>query len=53
MDDLGMADWADLPRVVTWFDNIRAHASFAPTFYKGALLSENFPHLRERQAQSA
>ena len=25
MDDLSMADWQDLPRVVTWFDNIRAH----------------------------
>ena len=24
MDDLGMPDWQDLPRVVTWFDNIRA-----------------------------
>jgi len=53
MDDLGMPDWQDLPRVKTWFDNIRAHPSFKPTFYEGSLLSEKFPHLRERQAKSA
>jgi glutathione S-transferase len=49
MDDLGLADWQDLPRVVTWFDNIRAHPSFKPTYYHGSLLSERFPHLRERE----
>jgi glutathione S-transferase len=53
MDDLGMPDWQDLPRVKTWFDNIRAHPSFRPTYYEGSLLSEKFPHLRERQASSA
>lgn len=53
MDDLGMPGWEDLPGVVKWFDNIRAHASFAPTFYKGSMLSEKFPHLRGRQAKSA
>jgi glutathione S-transferase len=53
MDDLGMPDWQDLPRVKTWFDNIRAHPSFAPTYYEGSLLSEKFPHLRERRAKSA
>ena len=52
MHDLNMADWQDLPRVVTWFDNIRAHPSFKPTFYHGSLLSERFPHLRERQAKA-
>ncbi len=46
--DLGMPDWQDLPRVVTWFDNIRAHPAFKPTFYQGSLLSERFPHLREK-----
>jgi len=46
--DLGMPDWQDLPRVVTWFDNIRAHPAFRPTFYHGSLLSERFPHLREK-----
>ena len=53
MDDLGLADWADLPRVVTWFDNIRAQPAFKPTYYFGSLLSEKFPHLKEKQAKSA
>ena len=48
IDDLGMPDWQDLPRVVTWFDNIRAHPAFKPTFYHGSLVSERFPHLREK-----
>ncbi len=46
MHDLGMAEWQDLPRIVTWFDNIRAHPAFTPTYYHGSLLSERFPHLR-------
>ncbi len=46
MHDLGMADWQDLPRVVTWFDNIRAQPAFQQTFYQGSLLSQIFPHLR-------
>ncbi len=53
MDDLGLAHWQDLPRVVTWYKNIRAHPAFAPTFYPGSLLSERFPHLREKQPKSA
>ncbi len=49
MHDLGMAQqWEDLSRVVTWFDNIRAHSAFKPTYYHGSLLSERFPHLREK-----
>src|SRR5476649_217028 len=48
MDDLGLPGWQDLPRIVTWFDNIRAHPAFKPTFYHGSLLSERFPHLREK-----
>jgi glutathione S-transferase len=48
MDDLGMSSqWRDLPGVVRWYDNIRAHPAFKPTFYHGSLLSERFPHLRE------
>ncbi|MGH9808142.1 MAG: glutathione S-transferase family protein [Terriglobia bacterium] len=46
MDDLGLPDWQDLPRVVTWFESIRAHTAFKPTYYHGSLLSERFPHLR-------
>jgi glutathione S-transferase len=48
MDDLGLPGWQDLPRVVTWFANIRAHPAFKPTYYPGSLLSERFPHLREK-----
>jgi glutathione S-transferase len=44
--DLGLAGWLDLPRVETWFKNIRAEPAFKPTFYHGSLLSERFPHLR-------
>jgi glutathione S-transferase len=52
MHDLGLPDWRDLPRVLAWFGNIRAHAAFAPTYYHGSLLSERFPHLREASAKS-
>ena len=50
MHDLNMPGWLDLPRIVTWFDNIRAHPAFKPTFYHGSLLSERFPHLQEKTA---
>jgi glutathione S-transferase len=53
MDDLGLADWQDLPRVVAWFDNIRKQPAFKPTYYAGSLLSERHPHLKEKAAQSA
>ncbi len=47
MHDLRMPGWLDLPRIVTWFDNIRAQPAFQPTYYPGSLLSERHPHLRE------
>src|SRR6476659_6735386 len=50
MNDLGMPDWQDLPRVAAWFDNIRAEPAFKPTYYHGSLLSERFPHLKEQTA---
>ena len=53
MDDLGMANWADLPRVASWYDNIRAQPAFKPTYYPGSLMSERFPHLRETIAKTA
>jgi glutathione S-transferase len=53
MHDLNYADWQDLPRVVTWFDAIRAHPAFVPTYYHGSLLTERFPHLREKAQASA
>jgi glutathione S-transferase len=48
MHDLGLAEWQDLPRIATWFDNIRAQPAFKSTYYHGSLLSERFPHLREK-----
>lgn len=47
MYDLNYADWQDLPRVVAWFDAVRAHSAFVPTYYHGSLLTERFPHLKE------
>jgi glutathione S-transferase len=53
MDDLGMSSqWRDLPGVVRWYENIRAHPAFKPTYYHGSLLSERFPHLREKAKAS-
>ena len=40
-------DWADLPRVVKWYELIRAQGAFKPTYYPGSLLTERFPHLRK------
>ena len=49
MADLGEdTAWADLPRVARWSEAIREHPAFAPTYYPGSLLTERFPHLRER-----
>ncbi len=53
MNDLNFADWQDLPRVVTWFDNIRSQPAFQPTYYPGSLLSERFPHLKEKNAKNS
>lgn len=48
MADLGRsADWEDLPRVQRWYEAIRAHPAFAPTYYPGSLLTERFAHLRK------
>jgi glutathione S-transferase len=49
MADLGLeTSWQDLPRVVRWYDEIRAQEAFAPTYYPGSLLSERLLHLRVR-----
>jgi glutathione S-transferase len=51
MADLGQdGAWQDLPRVQRWFDAIRVHPAFAPTYYQGSLLTERFPHLRKSAA---
>lgn len=52
MDDLGQQTaWQDLPRVQSWYDAICAHPAFRPTYYPGALLTEHFPHLKEKVQQ--
>jgi len=49
MADLGLDTmWQDMPRIARWYDAIRAHPAFKPTYYAGSLLTEHFPHLRER-----
>lgn len=51
MDDLGLADmWQDKSAVARWYQAIRAHPAFAPTYYFGSLLTERFPHLKGRLA---
>jgi glutathione S-transferase len=51
MADLGLDTmWADKPAIARWYDAIRAHAAFAPTYYFGSLLSEKLPHLRGKTA---
>jgi glutathione S-transferase len=49
MDDLGLGHmWQDMPRIKRWYDEIRAHPAFKPTYYSGSLLTQHFPHLKER-----
>jgi glutathione S-transferase len=49
MADLGLDRmWQDKPRIAHWFTAIRAHPAFEPTYYFGSLLTEKFPHLKER-----
>lgn len=54
MADLNLGHmWADRPPVARWYDAIRAHPAFKPTYYPGSLLTERFPHLREKLAHAA
>jgi glutathione S-transferase len=51
MADLGLDTmWKDMSRVARWYDEIRAHPAFKPTYYYGSLLTERFPHLRKASA---
>ena len=46
MDDVNLGkSWADKPVVARWFDRLRAHPAFAPTYYHGSLHTEKYPHL--------
>jgi glutathione S-transferase len=54
MADLGLDRmWAQMPTIGRWYDGIRAHPAYGPTYYPGSLLSERFPHLSKRVAQPA
>ena len=49
MADLGLDTmWKEKPLIARWFDAIRAHPAFKPTYYFGSLLTERFPHLKKR-----
>jgi glutathione S-transferase len=49
IDDLGLAGmWADRPTVTRWYEAIRAQPAFKPTYYRGSLLTEIFPHLQKK-----
>jgi glutathione S-transferase len=49
MADLGLDHmWKEMPRVTRWYEAIRAQPAFKPTYYYGSLLTERFPHLREK-----
>jgi glutathione S-transferase len=49
MADLGLDTmWNEKPAIARWYDAIRAHTAFKPTYYFGSLLTERFPHLKER-----
>ena len=44
--------WKAMPRIVRWYDEIRAQAAFKPTYYFGSLLTERFAHLRPKPGQA-
>lgn len=47
MDDVNLGDaWDDAPAVARWFEAIRATNPFEPTYYKGSLLTDKYPHLQ-------
>lgn len=51
LDDINLGNlWADKPAVQKLLDALRADPAFKPTYYTGALLTEKYPHLREKLA---
>jgi glutathione S-transferase len=52
MNDIHLAHlWSDLPAVARWLTAIQTDPAFRPTYYKGSLLTEKYPHLRARLAR--
>jgi glutathione S-transferase len=47
LDDLSLHHmWDDKPEISRWLEAIQAHPAYAPTFYHGSLLTEQYAHLR-------
>ncbi|NND49006.1 MAG: glutathione S-transferase family protein [Rhizobiales bacterium] len=55
MDDINLhGAWADKPAIARWLEAFRAHPAFEPTFYKGTMLTDKYPHLASlREARAA
>ena len=54
MDDINLGNmWDKRPAITRWLELIRAHPAFKPTYYFGALLTEKYPHLKERKLKRA
>lgn len=52
MDDLGYDYlWGDLPGVIAWLARMKDLPSYKTAFYPGALLSEQYPGIREAHQQ--
>lgn len=52
MADLGYDHlWQDLPRMVRWFENIKARPSFDIAFYPGTNLSEKYPQFLQQAGE--
>ena len=50
MADLGLDQmWSARPAIARWYELIRAHQAYTPTYYFGSLLTERFPHLQLRK----
>ncbi|WP_043286269.1 glutathione S-transferase family protein [Paraburkholderia oxyphila] len=48
MEDLGYAYlWENAPGVQAWMERVKARPSYAIAFYEGALLSQQYPGIRE------
>jgi glutathione S-transferase len=45
--------WKDRPAVARWYEAIKAHPAFKPTYYFGSLLTEKFAWLKDKLATQA
>lgn len=54
MDDINLHGmWRDRPAVGRWLEAIRRHSAFRPTYYRGSLLTEKYPHLSKLKEERA